>query len=123
MKRQSVITQKKKRGPPATGKGELIGVRIHPGQMGRLDAWIASQKHTPSRPEAIRQLLEWALANSRPVRRRAERAAKASEMAGQEIDRLADPSATDEKRQLRKRKLTKGPNEFREMRNRARTKG
>src|SRR5204862_2229861 len=37
------------------------------------------------------------------------RRAKASEMAGEEIDRLGDPSATDEGRQLRKQRLIKGP--------------
>jgi hypothetical protein len=43
-------------------------------------------------------------------------AAKASEMASQAIDRLADPLATDEERQHRKRRLIKGPKEFREIR-------
>jgi hypothetical protein len=43
-------------------------------------------------------------------------AAKASEMAGEEIDRLGDPLATDEERQLRKQRLIKGPQEFRDIR-------
>ena len=43
-------------------------------------------------------------------------AAKASEMAGEEIDRLGDPLATDEERQLRKRRLIYGPQEFRDFR-------
>jgi hypothetical protein len=43
-------------------------------------------------------------------------AAKAREMANQEIDRLSDPSATDEERQRRKRRLLKGPKEFRDIR-------
>jgi ribosomal protein S27E len=47
---------------------------------------------------------------------RTKRAAKAREMAGQEIDRLSDPSATDEERQTRKRRLIKGPKEFRDIR-------
>ena len=42
--------------------------------------------------------------------------AKASEMAGQEIDRLGDPLATDDERQLRKRTLIEGPQEFRDIR-------
>ena len=50
-------------------------------------------------------------------------AAKASEMAGEEIDRLGDPLATHEERQLRKRRLIKGPQEFRDIRsNRAKIK-
>jgi hypothetical protein len=44
------------------------------------------------------------------------RAAKARAMAGQEIDRLSDPSATKEERQRRKRRLLKGPKEFRDVR-------
>jgi hypothetical protein len=44
------------------------------------------------------------------------RANKASEMAGREIDLLADPSATDEERQLRKQRLIRGPQEFRDIR-------
>jgi phage terminase large subunit GpA-like protein len=47
---------------------------------------------------------------------RPKRAAKAREMAGQAVDRLSDPSATDEERQTRKRRLLKGPKEFRDIR-------
>ena len=47
---------------------------------------------------------------------RTKEAAKASEMAGEEIDRLSDPLATDEERQLRKQRLIKGPQEFRDIR-------
>jgi hypothetical protein len=41
-------------------------------------------------------------------------------MAAQEIDRLIDPSATDEERQLRKRRLIKGLGEFRDIRKKSR---
>ena len=44
------------------------------------------------------------------------KAVKASEMAGREIDLLGDPSATDEERELRKQRLIKGPQEFRDIR-------
>ena len=47
---------------------------------------------------------------------RTARAAKAQAMAGQEIDRLSDPSATEEERQRRKRRLLKGPKELRDVR-------
>ena len=46
---------------------------------------------------------------------RTDRAAKARAMAGQEIDRQSDPSATEEERQRRKRRLLKGPKEFRDV--------
>jgi len=60
MKRQSA-TPPKKRGPPATGKGEPILVRLQPPQLADLDAWIARQDAQLSRPEDIRRLLEQAL--------------------------------------------------------------
>jgi hypothetical protein len=41
-------------------------------------------------------------------------------MAAQEIDRISDPSATEEERQVRKRRLIKGPKEFREIRKKSR---
>ena len=41
---------------------------------------------------------------------------KAEEIAGQEIDRLSDRSATSEQRASRKRRLLKGPKEFRDIR-------
>jgi hypothetical protein len=47
------------------------------------------------------------------------RAEKARAMAGQEIDRLSDPSATEEERQRRKRRLLKGPKEFRDVRSKS----
>jgi hypothetical protein len=43
-------------------------------------------------------------------------AVHASEMAAQELDRLIDPSAPDEERQRRKRRLLMGPKEFRDIR-------
>ena len=47
---------------------------------------------------------------------RPKRATKAREMAGQALDRLIDASVTDEERQTRKRRLLKGPKEFRDIR-------
>jgi hypothetical protein len=40
----------------------VIGVRLYSGMQGQLDAWIAAQPDPkPSKPEAIRRLLEMAL--------------------------------------------------------------
>ena len=107
------MTQKKKREPPPAGKGTLIGLPLQPGSLARVDRWAASQKDDPSRPEAIRRLVELGLAITQRAGARTQKATKAAEMASQEIDRLSDPSATDEERQLRKRRLIKGPKEFR----------
>jgi hypothetical protein len=40
----------------------------------------------------------------------------ASDMDGHQIDKLADPAMPEEQRQSRKRRLIKGPREFRDMR-------
>lgn len=60
MKRKSVITRKK-RGPPATGKGTLVGVRLQPNDLMAVDDWIARQDEAPTRPEAIRTLMRQSL--------------------------------------------------------------
>jgi len=39
----------------------MIGVRLQPDNLAGLDAWIARQPDAPSRPEAIRRLIERAL--------------------------------------------------------------
>lgn len=53
-------------------------------------------------------------ARKQAVRKRSQR--KAAEMAGREIDRLGDQSATHDERAQRKRRLIKGPREFRHVR-------
>jgi hypothetical protein len=116
MERQSA-TPPKKRGPPATGKGEPILVRLQPAQLAALDAWMGRQVARLSRPEAIRRLLEQALAVAQPAKSRTPKArSKALGLASTQLDRLLDPSAPDEERQRRKRRLLKGPKESREMR-------
>ena len=116
MARRSVTKRQKRRGAPAAGEGTLIGLRLEPGALARVDRWAASQKDDPSRPEAVRRLVELGLAIAQPARMRTKKAAQAAEMASHEIDRLGDPSATDKERQLRKRRLIKGPKEFQDLR-------
>jgi hypothetical protein len=59
---ENVISQKR-RGPAPTGKGTPVLVRLQPKQLAALDVWIKRQpKPKPSRPEAIRRLIELALA-------------------------------------------------------------
>jgi hypothetical protein len=64
MVRQTVTprTPQKKRGPPATGKGTPITVRLQPPELALLDDWIAGQEIPPSRPEAIRYHFKRSLA-------------------------------------------------------------
>ena len=70
-----------------------------------------------SHSEAIRLLVELGLAASQPLRRRnLEAASKALELAAQQIDKLLEPSIPEEERHRRKRRLLKGPKEFRDIR-------
>jgi hypothetical protein len=99
-------------------------VRVQPVlQLTALDAWIAGQHPPPSRPEAIRRLVDLGLAATPSSRQRSPNArSKAHELANKQIDKLIDPSTTDDERQQRKRRLLKGPKEFREIRNDIRSK-
>ena len=112
---------RKKRGPPPTGKGEPILVRLQPVPLAELDSWIARQHDHPSRPEAIRRLVERALTGSPSGQRSAKARSKALDLAGKEIDKFSDQSASNKERQQRKQRLLKGPREFREMRNKIRS--
>jgi hypothetical protein len=82
-----------------------------------IDVWASKQEDKPPRSEAIRRLVEIGLAAApAPGRRSPKAASKASELAGQQIDKLIDPSAPVEERHSRKRRLLKGPVEFRDIR-------
>jgi hypothetical protein len=50
----------RKKRPPETGT--LIGTRLQPAALNALDNWRRSQPNIPSRPEAIRRLVEKGLA-------------------------------------------------------------
>jgi hypothetical protein len=108
----------KRRGRPATGRDPILGLRPPNELRGRIDAWAAKQADKPRRSEAIRRLVELGLAASPvsmgPVSRRTR--AKAVDLAKEAIERRADPSATHEERESRKRRLIKGPKEFRGIR-------
>jgi len=49
----------RRRRPPETGT--LIGVRLQADPLASVDAWAKSQDDRPSRPEAIRRLIELGL--------------------------------------------------------------
>jgi hypothetical protein len=50
------------------------------------------------------------------ARKNPKAASKASAMAGEQIDKMADASASDDERHTRKQRLLKGPQEFRDIR-------
>ncbi len=108
--------RKKRIGRPPVG-ALLIGVRVPPAGVAELDAWI--KKHAPelSRPEAIRRLVELGMTVKPKAKQLSPaRAARAKELAAKTIDKMIDPAAPPEERAQRRRRLTKGPTEFREAR-------
>jgi len=116
MGKQTVLA-KKKRGPAPTGKGEQVVVRWQPAPLAALDAWVAKQKDEPTRAEGIRRLVELGLTvKTKAKQPSAARAVRAKELATKAIEKIIDPSAPPEERAQRRRRLTKGPQEFREDR-------
>ena len=79
-----------------------------------IEKWRAKQTAIPSLSEAIHRLVRQGLVSASTAGNRNLRAASiASNLAGVELDRLSDRLATDEERASRKRRLLKGPKEFR----------
>jgi hypothetical protein len=61
MSGQETMQPKKRRGPAPSGIGTPVQVRLQPEQLAELDAWRKNRPELPTRPEAIRQLLQAAL--------------------------------------------------------------
>ena len=85
--------------------------------MASLDQWAAKQDDEPSRSEAIRRLVELGLnVKGEPRKSSESQKARAREMAGKAIDGMTYDDANAEDQAGRKRRLLKGPEEFREVR-------
>lgn len=94
---------------------KVIG--FNQGMIDAVDKWRAKQKPIPTVSDAIRRLLEMGLAGvkvSRPVRQ--PTSSSASDLAGKQLDKLSDKTVPAEEQATRKRRLLKGPSEFREHR-------
>ena len=111
--KKSIRVKSKKRGRPATGKDPLVGARLPPALIAQLDAWAS--RGSIGRSEAMRRLLERALASESQDDLGAAEAQKASELADRTAERLVNKSMPPEEQQRRKRALIKGPKEFREI--------
>lgn len=105
----------------STVTGTLVGVRLQSEQIKAIDAWAVKQEPPVTRPEAIRGMIDAILhtlaknVDEKPVSKPA-RASRARELAAETIDKMSDPSAPPEERAQRRRRLMKGPEEFREVR-------
>jgi hypothetical protein len=110
------VHPKKRRGRPATGKDPLVSARLPQPLIDQIEKWSASTEVT--RSEAIRRLVELGLtvkAPARPVSKPGRRL-RAAELAAKAIDKIGDPAAHPDERAQRRRHLTKGPEEFRDVR-------
>jgi hypothetical protein len=123
---KKTVLAKKKRGPAPTGIGVQVVVRMQPNPLSALDRWAAKQSDQPTRAEAIRRLVELGLTVKMPATpvSKPGRRLRARELAAEAIDKMADPAASTDERDRRRRRLTKGPEEFREVRvDRSKAKG
>jgi paraquat-inducible protein B len=88
-------------------KAMLSEIKAQLGELKRLIAQLESD---------VRDQLKKG-AGTQPMKQRSPKAAaKARDLANQEIDKVSDQSASAEERQERKQRLLKGPGEFRDVR-------
>jgi Arc/MetJ-type ribon-helix-helix transcriptional regulator len=59
---KSIPVIRKKRGRPPTGQDPVTTVRLPPALKSKIENWAKQQPDHPSRSEAIRRLVELALA-------------------------------------------------------------
>jgi hypothetical protein len=117
MKKSIKVDQKKKRGRHATGRDPMVSSRIPAATISAIDKWAAHNETT--RSDAIRRLVELGLkvkTPARPAVSKPGRKLRAQELATKAIEKIIHPSAPPEERAQRRRRLTKGPSEFREDR-------
>jgi hypothetical protein len=111
-----------KRSKPAGDKQPASAIRLPVELLNRIDVW-AGEHDAQTRADAILMLVELGLTVKAPRSAAGGQRARAEVLAGRQIDRMGDTSATTEERATRKQRLTDGPSVFREVRHdRPRTK-
>ena len=123
MKKSINDNRKIRRGRPATGTAPLVGVRMTEELQGEIKAWAKKQEDKPPLAAAIRCLVELGLtiktertAKSEGTKRHQGTKHRARELAGDAVDEMTDTTASAQDQASRKRRLIKGPEEFREAR-------
>jgi hypothetical protein len=117
MAKSNKVVPKKSRGRPATGRDPVTAIRLSTELRETVDKWADKQADQPGRSEAIRRLVELGLTikTTTPISKPG-RKLRAQELATKAIEKIIDPSTPPEERAQRRRRLTKGPTEFREDR-------
>ena len=95
-----------------------MGFRADPATRAAIVKWAENQPDMPTLSEAIRRLVELGLTIQTPARPSSKpgRRLRAQELATKAIEKIVDPAAPPEEQAQRRRRLTKGPTEFREAR-------
>lgn len=116
MKKSIKVASKKRGRPPTGGRDPGVHIRLPETMLAAIDA--RSVEDGTNRSEAIRRLVELGLtvrAEAKPVSKPGRRL-RAQDLAANAIEKMIDPAAPPEERAQRRRRLTKGPSEFREDR-------
>jgi len=94
----------------------MVAIRMPKTLIADADAW--AKANGAGRSEAIRRLVELGLTLKTPARpvSKPGRRLRAAELAAKAIDKIGDPAAHPDERAQRRRRLTTGPEEFREVR-------
>jgi hypothetical protein len=116
--KKSITVHQKPRGRPATGRDPAVTIRLPEAVLASVEHWAMSQKDQPPRSQAIRRLVELGLKVKTPAQPTGKpgRKLRAQELATKAIEKIIDAAAPPEERAQRRRRLTKGPPEFREVR-------
>ena len=105
------------RSRPATSRDPMMGFRAAPVLRASIVKWAESQPNMPTLSEATRRLVELGLTVKMKGRQSSEgQKLRAREMAGKAIDDMIDPTVHADDQASRKRRLLKGPEEFRNAR-------
>lgn len=116
--KKSISANKKSRGWPKKKGGvyPVSAVRLAPELGTAVDQWASSQSDKPTRPEAIRRLVELGL-TMKPKSASSERQRVAfADLASTAIDSLTTGEPESDEKARRKRRLIKGPEEFQQVR-------
>jgi hypothetical protein len=94
-----------------------MGFRATPVLRASIVKWAENQPDLPTLSEATRRLVELGLTvKAKRGRAGASQRLRARAMAGKAIDEMTDIAATPAVQATRKKRLLKGPEEFREVR-------
>jgi hypothetical protein len=114
--KKSIKVAPKRGGRPSTrGRDLHAAARMPSALIAEVEAWAMA--NNTSRSDAFRQLVELGLARSKSAGPISSKSAeRATQLAAKTIDGLVDAAAPAEETANRKRRLLKGPAEFREVR-------